>query len=1053
MAIVSIGGKNYDTKTGKATGTKVSGYTGASAGISSSPSSTSTVSKATSGGSSGSQASTGNSSYNPYQVTAYTPSQAASLSKSTQTLGGSSGSQVSTQASTAPKTKSSGATNLSSYYSSQGRALPGISERANIYAQSGLGSAQSYIGSLAQNTALLNKLNGQTPANVEKVDNKQESSNNSNNIYTGPAGSTPANFYSTTPYGPQLPQQQPGLFGKIGNAISNAAGAVGNFLGINGNFTNQPAAISKAVGAFGNFIDNSVGHTPAGQTPAPYTAPSQFGLGTPGTPGYVPPAITPQPQKTYTSPDSAYWQQFAGIGGNESLIGDTNINGQGGITPPLQPVIQQLPNGGVSVYYPPTNQQNLQTTQQPVESAPGGFSPGVASSQFMSSSGGGTSGGVGGGGLPTGGYSSVGGGGYFTPSDGNVVQITPEQKRQQEEDSRNVLQQAGVPQLPQQNGFSQEQLFGQLAQPVATLGSTPLGPVYTPPGANTNLSTSGQYYKVGNDVFKSSDNAHVGQDDFQKLGLNIDLLPSKSSAPVTKTNPAPIVAGDLKQTEKPGPAATQQDYENYIEVTKNDPNTYVSSDAIAKYGPGGNQELSGSGRFYKVGNDIYDSMQQDADGGDHHVNEDEFHYLGLNYGILPSAQKRQIGDEPVIDVVDPVVAAQIAAQQKLLDNLAKQDPFATKTISQQRTDIENSLGRAAILAARNKAQKELDNAMYVYDVLAADIKEDPDFTKGLAQARLGFLDGKRQAEVTLLQRQLALYNNQLSDVDKQVSQYVQDQISQYTIYKDKRDEIQKAMDKIKDQETKEADAARSLLNSLYTHPEYAKNMTQTEISYILKNGTLPVSLIKKIGEATGNDYQNVVQTHPTATTMQLVGVTKDGKQVLIGGPVPDVSQSSGGGGGNTVNGQQYDNYKDIPQSNGDVVRQYIKDGNIIGSTTIPGGGTKLTPAQQKTAFVAWLGSDGVKGTMSKSTITDLASKYGVTLTSEVAGQYDRGAFSSEKAPTTTYDTYVAQIYGAQPTGNNAGVVILRSPQGQSYEYNTGDPEIQQALNAGYVQIQ
>ncbi|MDE1866123.1 MAG: hypothetical protein KGI08_00230 [Thaumarchaeota archaeon] len=45
------------------------------------------------------------------------------------------------------------------------------------------------------------------------------------------------------------------------------------------------------------------------------------------------------------------------------------------------------------------------------------------------------------------------------------------------------------------------------------------------------LSESGQYYKVGNDVFRTSDNAHIDLTAFKQLGLNFALLPEgKTSA-------------------------------------------------------------------------------------------------------------------------------------------------------------------------------------------------------------------------------------------------------------------------------------------------------------------------------------------------------------------------------------------------------------------------------------------------------------------------------------------------------------------------------------------
>lgn len=54
-------------------------------------------------------------------------------------------------------------TNLYEYYTGQGKSLPSLSERSQLYANYGLGDSASYQGTAEQNTALLAKLN--TPSN------------------------------------------------------------------------------------------------------------------------------------------------------------------------------------------------------------------------------------------------------------------------------------------------------------------------------------------------------------------------------------------------------------------------------------------------------------------------------------------------------------------------------------------------------------------------------------------------------------------------------------------------------------------------------------------------------------------------------------------------------------------------------------------------------------------------------------------------------------------------------------------------------------------------
>lgn len=61
---------------------------------------------------------------------------------------------------------SSGANTLSGYYSSIGKSLPSIAERAKIYEQMGLGQAAFYTGTAEQNTKLLNALKGKMPSSA-----------------------------------------------------------------------------------------------------------------------------------------------------------------------------------------------------------------------------------------------------------------------------------------------------------------------------------------------------------------------------------------------------------------------------------------------------------------------------------------------------------------------------------------------------------------------------------------------------------------------------------------------------------------------------------------------------------------------------------------------------------------------------------------------------------------------------------------------------------------------------------------------------------------------
>lgn len=117
-------------------------------------------------------------------------------------------------------------------------------------------------------------------------------------------------------------------------------------------------------------------------------------------------------------------------------------------------------------------------------------------------------------------------------------------------------------------------------------------PVTPDPNA---ISKGGQYYKIGNDVFEAASNRKLDQKEFQSLGLNYDLLPSRAP----QAAPASIAP-----TPKPAPT----------------PTTVVPE----------NQNLSKSGQYYKLGTDVY------AASGNRKITLDEFKSLGLNFDLLPN---------------------------------------------------------------------------------------------------------------------------------------------------------------------------------------------------------------------------------------------------------------------------------------------------------------------------------------------------------------------------------------------------------------------------------
>ena len=123
------------------------------------------------------------------------------------------------------------ATTLYQYYTSQGKTLPNITDRAKIYESSGLGAASTYGGTAEQNTALLNKLQGstQTPTKDSGLIFGERKLTTTLNGKTydqyGDPFTAPASTISNAPNGPVTTKQDSAQTGSVvgtSDAVTNA---------------------------------------------------------------------------------------------------------------------------------------------------------------------------------------------------------------------------------------------------------------------------------------------------------------------------------------------------------------------------------------------------------------------------------------------------------------------------------------------------------------------------------------------------------------------------------------------------------------------------------------------------------------------------------------------------------------------------------------------------------------------------------------------------------------------------------------------------------------
>lgn len=246
------------------------------------------------------------------------------------------------------------------------------------------------------------------------------------------------------------------------------------------------------------------------------------------------------------------------------------------------------------------------------------------------------------------------------------------------------------------------------------------------------------------------------------------------------------------------------------------------------------------------------------------------------------------------DEKDPIVE-QLNKYKTELETLKLEDPYAAQTVQQFADKIYQEEGILSTRALIKKKQDDLDAITSVYEGIADEIRNDPDFSKRLKANRMQFLSDESVRQTKVLQREIDSAKEDLKFKLEYAGQRINNAKDQYNVYVNERNFIQSNMDKINTQMEKAADNARAAFNTIVSNPELAKLINDNEIAFIKDKGYFPETFIKKIGTLTGTDFKSIIQAQTTPSTKTIYGVTKDGKLVAIG-TVADVSQSAGGGG-------------------------------------------------------------------------------------------------------------------------------------------------------------
>jgi Holliday junction resolvase-like predicted endonuclease len=358
--------------------------------------------------------------------------------------------------------------------------------------------------------------------------------------------------------------------------------------------------------------------------------------------------------------------------------------------------------------------------------------------------------------------------------------------------------------------------------------------------------------------------------------------------------------------------------------------------------------------------------------------------------------------------------------QKQMDAIIAADPFKGQTIAGIRSQMEAKYGRDAILAKATLAQQQLDNMNKNMELIGADIKNNPNLTKSLAAKRYEYASEKQLAFINAKQREIDGYNKQLTDVEKNITNAMNDSITQYNVYKDQRDSLQSRFDKIETKIGKVSDDARAVFNTILADPALVKGITDNEIKYIQQNGIYPASLIYKIGQNAGFKVKSVFSSQTGPNQETVYGVDENGNVKILS---VQSNYPVGGGSGSTPNMQ----YKDVTDPvTGKITREYFYEPTTPGTMTFQG---EPTAAQKKANFVNF--TNTYTGDFTEAQYTELANLLGLSVEdTAVKSAISKGdmwtgvnIFGTRNPDVQgTYSKFTTQSTGGTTSGSTGGAI-------------------------------
>ena len=388
-----------------------------------------------------------------------------------------------------------------------------------------------------------------------------------------------------------------------------------------------------------------------------------------------------------------------------------------------------------------------------------------------------------------------------------------------------------------------------------------------------------------------------------------------------------------------------------------------------------------------------------------------------------------------------------------LDDLKNTDPFAGQTVQAFTEDIYKDEGVVSAKKMRDAQQDLLNAKLGVYEGLAEEIKNDPDFSKKLKANRLSFLTDKQKTEVDILQRGIDSLNTKIKDSIESAQVRIKAAMDQYNVYTNERNFTQNQINTLNAQMEKASDNARATFNTIVSNPDLIKGASQIDLdreyASIQKNGYIPQTMIDRLKANTGKDVKTIVSGQTTSGTKTVYGLDSQGHAVYSF-TMKDVSQAGAD--------SRYSNVSYRDNGDGSVTTIGIdKSTNqpvILG--TVEAG--KTSPAYVQQQFGQWVKTNNGKFTeeqlratvstipgLSQINLTDNKAMTDlISLYSSKGGMFDVGKVNVDKAAGDPIDSFT-KFLGTTNTGSTGG-------QTRNYNVTASDGSTIKSLTTEQAQL-